>query len=422
VQQTSPPALKAGRAAMYVRMSTEHQQYSTENQSYAIERYATWKNLVIVKRFIDYGKSGLTLTHRAALRELLQEVQSGAAEFGTILVYDVSRWGRFQDADESAYYEYSCKRAHVRVHYCAEPFENDGSIYSTLVKTIKRSMAGEYSRELSVKVFAGQARLVELGYRQGGPAGFGLRRQLVGSNGQIKSVLKHGERKSIQSDRVVLIPGPQRELAIVREIFSMFTVDRRPERQIADFLNKRGVRSESGRPWSRYSVHAILINPKYMGSNVFNRRSSKLHQTSTKNPVDAWIRRDGAYKAIVPVVQYIQAQKIVQARCNHLSDQQMLEHLRWLLKRAGKLTAKVINQDIATPCVACVQRRFTSLTRAYSLIGYKPSRNYKGIGRTPKTLVQEQSPPKRGPATAEGRARIAEAQRKRWRVIDKDIT
>jgi hypothetical protein len=200
----------------------------------------------------------------------------------------------------------------------------------------------------------------------------------------------------------------------VREIFSMFTVDRRPERQIADILNKRGVRSESGRPWSRYSVHAILINPKYMGSNVFNRRSSKLHQKSTTNPVDAWIRRDGAYKAIVPVAQYIQAQKIVQARCNRLSDQQMLEHLRWLLKRAGKLTAKVINQDIATPCVASVQRRFTSLTRAYSLIGYKPSRNYKGIGRAPKTLVQEQSPPKRGPATAEGRARIAEAQRKRW--------
>jgi hypothetical protein len=30
-------------------------------------------------------------------------------------------------------------------------------------------MAGEYSRELSVKVFAGQCRLVELGFRQGGP-------------------------------------------------------------------------------------------------------------------------------------------------------------------------------------------------------------------------------------------------------------
>jgi hypothetical protein len=40
-------------------------------------------------------------------------------------------------------------------------------------------MAGEYSRELSAKVFAGQCRLIELGFRQGGPAGFGLRRVLL---------------------------------------------------------------------------------------------------------------------------------------------------------------------------------------------------------------------------------------------------
>jgi DNA invertase Pin-like site-specific DNA recombinase len=105
--------------------------------------------------------------------------QSGAADFTMVLVYDVSRWGRFQDADESAYYEYICKRAGIAVQYCAEQFENDGSPISTIVKGVKRAMAGEYSRELSTKVFAGQGRLIEKGYRQGGPAGFGLRRTLI---------------------------------------------------------------------------------------------------------------------------------------------------------------------------------------------------------------------------------------------------
>ena len=42
----------------------------------------------------------------------------------------MSRWGRFQDADESAYYEYICRRANVGVQYCAEQFENDGSAIS----------------------------------------------------------------------------------------------------------------------------------------------------------------------------------------------------------------------------------------------------------------------------------------------------
>ena len=69
------------------------------------------------------------------------------------------------------------------MEYCAEQFENDGGPVATIVKSVKRAMAGEYSRELSTKVFAGQCRLVELGYRQGGPAGLGLRRVLVDEHG-----------------------------------------------------------------------------------------------------------------------------------------------------------------------------------------------------------------------------------------------
>src|SRR6202040_1444136 len=104
------------------------------------------------------------------------------------------------------------KRADVRVHYCAEQFENDGSLPSSLLKTMKRTMAGEYSRELSVKVFAGQCRLIELGFRQGGPAGYGLRRQLIDQSGAQKGELARGEHKSIQTDRVVLVPGPGSEI------------------------------------------------------------------------------------------------------------------------------------------------------------------------------------------------------------------
>jgi len=136
------------------------------------------------------------------------KVQSGQAGFKAILVYDVSRWGRFQDADESAYYEYICKRKGISVAYVAEQFENDGSPVSTIVKGVKRAMAGEYSRELSAKVFAGQCRLIELGFRQGGPAGFGLRRVLIDQSGTIKATLKPGEHKSLQTDRVILVrPG-----------------------------------------------------------------------------------------------------------------------------------------------------------------------------------------------------------------------
>ncbi len=161
------------RAALYVRMSTEHQQYSPENQLEVVRQYAASHNMEIVQVYSDHGRSGLNIEGRESLNKLMSDVENKQANFSALLVYDVSRWGRFQDVDESAYYEYVLKRAGIRVHYCAEQFENDGSMSSSVLKTLKRSMAAEYSRELSVKVFSGQCRLIELGFRQGGPAGFG---------------------------------------------------------------------------------------------------------------------------------------------------------------------------------------------------------------------------------------------------------
>ncbi len=150
---------------------------------------------------------------------MIEDVQAGRADYAAILVYDVSRWGRFQDADESAYSEYQCRRAGIEVHYCAEQFENDGGPTSTIIKSVKRAMAGEYSRELSTKVFKGQCRLIELGYRQGGAPGFGLRRMLINLAGEQKGLLGRGEQKSLQTDRVILVPGPEDEIRLVGWIY-----------------------------------------------------------------------------------------------------------------------------------------------------------------------------------------------------------
>ena len=161
----------------------------------------------VVRTYSDAGKSGLKIEGRAALRQLIDDVENGTTEFDVILVYDISRWGRFQDADESAYYEYICRRQGVSVHYCAEQFDNDGSPVSTIVKGVKRAMAGEYSRELSAKVFAGQCRLIELGFRQGGMAGYGLRRMRIDQEGVPQGVLQFGEHASKNAALVAQRPS-----------------------------------------------------------------------------------------------------------------------------------------------------------------------------------------------------------------------
>ena len=114
-------------AAQYLRMSTEHQQYSLENQATAIQKYAESHNFEVVRTYSDAAKSGLVLRRRIGLQQLLQDVVGGTSGYRAILVYDVSRWGRFQDTDESAHYEFLCKSAGVPVHYCAETFANDGT-------------------------------------------------------------------------------------------------------------------------------------------------------------------------------------------------------------------------------------------------------------------------------------------------------
>src|SRR5664280_801200 len=116
-------------------------------------------------------------------------------------------------------------------------------------------MAGEYSRELSVKVFTGQCKLIELGFRQGGPAGYGLRRLLIDQAGKPKAELQPGEQKSLQTDRVVLVPGPTEERAVVRRIYRAFVHDGRTEGEIATELARSGIVAERGRFWTRGIVH-----------------------------------------------------------------------------------------------------------------------------------------------------------------------
>ena len=206
------------------------------------------------------------------------------ADFDHILVYDVSRWGRFQDVDESAYYEFVCKQRGIRVTYCAEQFDNDGSLLSSIVKNIKRVMAAEFSRELSIKVHTGQCRVASLGYRVGGPLTFGLRRELVDETRRPKGELTKGQRESLQTDRVRLRIGSDEEAAIVRWIFHQFVDERQSDVEIARQLNRAGVVNDKGRPWTNGMIHRILKNENYVGNLVYNRTSRRLGQKLANTP------------------------------------------------------------------------------------------------------------------------------------------
>lgn len=364
-------------AAQYVRMSTEHQQFSTDNQIEAIARYADQRGYEIVRTYADEGKSGLNIEGRLALQQLLNDVEEHRADYQALLVYDVSRLGRFQDPDEAASHELRLRRLGIAVHYCTEQFENDGSVGSSIIKTVKRAMAGEYSRELSVKVFAGQANLIRLGYRQGGAAGFGLRRVLVDQHGIRKGELSPGQQKSIATDRIILVPGPSEEVAIVRDIYRLFVDEGRSEREIADFLNSKGLRTDLNRLWTRGTVHQILINEKYIGNNVWAQTSFKLKHHHVRNQPDDWIRSNGAFAAVVDHSIFERARSIISARSEKLTDERMLELLRGILVGHGVLSGLIIDEAEDVPSSSAYRSRFGSLLRAYALVGFSPGHDYR---------------------------------------------
>jgi DNA invertase Pin-like site-specific DNA recombinase len=326
------------RAAQYIRMSREHQRYSPANQAAAIAEFASARGYEIVRTYQDNGRSGLTLKGRPALTELLTAVISGQADFSAVLVLDVSRWGRFQDPDQAAHYEFLCREAGVSIQYCGEPFANDGSSMTSLMKHMKRVMAGEYSRELGVRIWTAQVRVARSGYKLGGAAPFGLRRLLIDENGRAIRELRTGERKAVQSERVVLVHGPEAELTVVRNIFRWFAREDSTFVSIAERLAKQGVLSSDGDAFSVDRIAKLVRNPIYQGIYTFNKSTQRLKRGVSRNPPEQWIQ----YRMLKPIVSpslFSAAQRRLGEPRRKYTRPQLLRHLRKIAKSGSPLAS-----------------------------------------------------------------------------------
>lgn len=375
-------------AAQYLRMSSDQPKWSFPYQTDAIESYAKAFGFTVVKSYEDPAVSGLTLRQRKGLAQLLHDVVSGAAKFKAILVYDVSRWGRFQDTDESAHYEFVCRRAGIPVHYCAETFANDGSSSNSIMKALKRVMAGEYSRELSERIVRAKKVGTERGFRVGGRAGYGLRRMLVSEDRRPIRVLAVGEY--VRTGRVILVPGPAREIAIVREIYRRTISEKQTACAIARELNRRHIKPPGdSRPfWSYEHILEILTNPKYVGQAVGGRVTSRLKGTPIPQPPQQWVVKDSAFLPIIESEIFVAAQKALRRKTFYKSNEELLAALRDFLSRTGMLSGHMIDTARELPSLRTYVARFGSTRKVYELIGYDFSEHILTHPRMRKIMWQ----------------------------------
>ena len=364
--------MKMTPAAQYLRMSTDHQRYSLSNQAAAIGAYAVEHDLQIVRTFEDAGKSGLTLRERPGLQALLAEAVSGKAEFAKVLVLDVSRWGRFQDPDQAAHYEFICREAGVDIVYVAEAFANDGSTMSSVVKHLKRVMAGEYSRELGERIRAGKLRHAPEGFFVGGNLPYGVRSQLVDAHGAVVGPDRLGQRKNLRDERSIFVWGPPEEIRTIRTIFRWFVVDHLTLVGIARRLNAAGLKPRRAPTWLPSTVRFALTNEMAIGVFVYGKTSIRLKGRRCGVAPADWIRVR-VFKSMVSRQLFDQAQERLQKRWgrNTFLPDEMLAALARLLKEEGRLTTQLVKESRVTPSVASYRNHFGSLEEAMRLIGYR---------------------------------------------------
>ena len=337
---------KQSGAVAYLRRSTDRQERSLDDQFAAIQVYAAAHGLPILRTYSDDAVSGVRADTRSAFQALVRDAQRSACDFGTVLVYDVKRFGRV-DNDEAGHYRWLLRQAGVQVVYVAEAF--GGGTLDDLIRPVKQWQAREESRDLARVTIRGLLGKIKenqsSGLWLGGfpPHGYDLRyetaerrfrfivrylrdgtKQLLGENGEPIALLKRREPHIVtKTDRCQLVLSAADRVEVIQRIYRMFVRQRRDIWHIAALFNARGVPTARGPEWSErcsgtwrgITIENILRNPVYAGDLVWNRRTlAKFFQVgpngamerldaslrrTTRNGPELWLRANNCHPAII---------------------------------------------------------------------------------------------------------------------------
>ncbi|VGO19155.1 recombinase family protein [Pontiella sulfatireligans] len=384
------------RAVAYYRHSAQdRQENSVEIQQDQVRQFASEHEIEIIREFADRGKSGLSTEGRDGFNEMISDyVEGGKEAFDFILVLDVSRWGRYQDTDLSAYYTGLCAKHGKQVVFTSIGFGEQNDLLHGLHLSIERYRAASYSRELSTKVFKGCAKIASQGFRAGGMPPYGFHRLLLDEQRNPVQILERGQRKSIQNQRVTLTHGAPDEVAVVQRIFKEFVEWGYSPKQIALTLNKQNIPSPGGCQWSHASVRSVLENELYAGTMVYNRTTQRLKSASHHNPKEEWIRAENAFPAIVDPGLFSKAQAVIavaeEARRIKYSAEDMLERLRHIYEQYGTVRTSLVAADKEMVSAATYAKRFKTFTGAYQhLFSEVIDSRRAEVTQTIKQLVRE---------------------------------
>ncbi len=184
--------------------------------------------------------------------------------------------------------------------------------------------------------------------------------------------MKAGERKSLTTDRVILVPGSKSQCDCVEYIFSR-ALQGDGCTAIARDLNQLGIPFEGSQNslWTNGKVFRIVTNPKYAGWNVWNRGTERILSKFRHVDPKEWITKPGAFRAIVDQETFDRAQAALPRQADFLwSDAELLRKLRRLLETKGRISESILLRSRGMPSPNVLKSHFGSLRQACETVGY----------------------------------------------------
>ena len=296
-----PHAASQANTIGYLRVSTEEQakdeMSSLDEQRRAVAGLAERLGRSIGPVFEDPGVSGATAEDRPGFMAMVAHCQAhprSRSSRGCVLVLNDSRWGRFYDSEEAAYWRVELRRVGWDVRF-AEGGETTDPLVEPLLRAVHGTQSTAYREAIRANAKRGARATAEQGYWQT-EAPVGYRRQAYRS-GQPSRMLGRGERKA-DDEKVRLTPGPEEERELIVWMFTEYASGRASLGE----LSRRAREQLPVWKWSRQSIARILRNPAYVGNVVWCRRvHDKLEREEIGNVRDRseWVIVQDAHPALI---------------------------------------------------------------------------------------------------------------------------
>ena len=268
----------------------------------------------LLAEFMEAGESAYSSADkRPQFQEMIAFCRKNSVQ--AILVHKLDRFSR--NREESIIFKALLRKHGVQVKSISEPFDPDtpqGMLYEGMIETINQF----YSANLATETLKGMRENAERGWHNGGRTPFAYRLDPVTEdNGRAHSRL---------------VPGPEEEVELVRELFDMSVNQGMGLGKIVETLNSRGTPAPLSKHWNKSSLGVIMKNQVYVGDCVWNKKG-KRH--TVNNSEEDWVVVKNAHEGIVDREIFKKRQKMAKENMFQAGDSKK-HAVKYLLSRLIK--------------------------------------------------------------------------------------